>query len=213
MLSPRVVPCYALASSYGQSLDETGTQRNRFDQGCRTTAYCSSPPSTILARERDLKLCSRYRRILKSVALNVDHCNELPGYQRGFLAGIEQGGRPVIATGRSGTMELVRHLRKGGFLAILLDEKYAEGATVPFPGLSALTSTAPAALALKHDLPLVPAYGKRRPDGAEFDVEFEAPIPHSDALKMTKAVNDGLSARVLDNPGQWYWMLRRWTGA
>jgi len=101
-------------------------------------------------------------------------------------------------------MELVRHLRKGCFLAILLDEKYAESATVPFLGLPALTSTAPAALALKHDLPLVPAYGTRRPDGAEFDVEFEAPIPHSDALTMTKAVNESLSARVLDNPGQWY---------
>jgi KDO2-lipid IV(A) lauroyltransferase len=134
-------------------------------------------------------------------------------YQRGFLAGIEQGGRPVIATGRAGTMALVRHLRKGGFLAILLDEKYAEGAPVPFLGLPALTSTAAAELALKYGLPLVPAYGTRRTDGSEFDVEFEAPIPHSDALTMTEAANDSLSARVLDNPGQWYWMLRRWTGA
>lgn len=134
-------------------------------------------------------------------------------YQRGFLAGIEESGRPVIATGRSGTMELVRHLRRGGFLAIMLDEKIAEGERVPFLGLPALTSTAPAALALKYDLPLVPAYGTRRPDGAEFDVEFEAPIPHSDALTMTKAINDSLSARVLENPGQWYWLLRRWDGA
>ena len=134
-------------------------------------------------------------------------------YQRGFLAGIEQGGRPVIATGRSGTLDLVRHLRRGGFLAIMLDEKHSEGAALPFLGLPALTSTAPAALALKYGLPLVPAYGTRRPDGSEFDVEFEAPIPHSDALTMTAAVNDSLSARILQNPGQWYWLLRRWVGA
>lgn len=133
-------------------------------------------------------------------------------YQRGFLAGIEEGGRPVIATGRSGTMELVRHLRGDGFVAIMIDEKYAQGAPVPFLGLPALTSTAPAALALKYGLPLVPAYGTRRPNGSEFDVEFEAPIPHSDPLTMTRAVNDSLSGRVLKDPGQWYWLLRRWKG-
>ncbi len=134
-------------------------------------------------------------------------------YQRGFLRGVEEGGRPVIATGRAGTMDLVRHLRRGGFLAILLDEKYPEGVPIPFLGLPALTSTSAAALALKYNLPLVPAYGTRRPDGSEFDVEFEAPIPHSDTLTMTTAVNDSLSARVLENPGQWYWLLRRWIGA
>lgn len=134
-------------------------------------------------------------------------------YQQGFLAGVEHGGRPVIETGRAGTTTLVRHLRNGGFLAILLDEKYPQGVPVPFLGLPALTSTSAAALALKYDLPLIPAYGTRRAGGAEFDVEFEAPIPHSNPLSMTAAVNDSLSARVRDNPGQWYWMLRRWTGA
>lgn len=134
-------------------------------------------------------------------------------YQRGFLAGIEQAGRPVIATGRAGTMDLVRHLRRGGFMAILLDEKYAEGVPLPFLGHPALTSTSAAALALKYDIPLVPAYGTRRPDGAEFDVAFESPIPNTDALTMTAAVNDSLSVRVLQHPGQWYWMLRRWVGA
>ncbi|MFO7758320.1 MAG: lysophospholipid acyltransferase family protein [Roseovarius sp.] len=134
-------------------------------------------------------------------------------YQRGFLAGIEHGGRPVLATGRAGTTDLVRYLRKGGFLAILLDEKYAGGVAVPFLGHPALTSTSAAVLALKYDLLMVPAYGTRRPEGSEFDVEFEAPIPHTDALTMTMAANDSLSARVLEKPGQWYWLLRRWVGA
>lgn len=133
-------------------------------------------------------------------------------YQRGFLAGIEEGGKPVIATGRAGTMDLVRHLRGGGFLAILLDETYPEGVAVPFLGLPALTSTSAAVLALKYDIPLVPAYGTRRPDGAEFDVAFEAPIPHTDAVTMTTEINDSLSARVRKHPGQWYWLLRRWMG-
>ena len=133
-------------------------------------------------------------------------------YQRGFLAGIKEGGQPVIATGRAGTMDLVRHLRQGGFMAILLDEKYQKGIPVPFLGRPALTSTSAATLALKYSLPLVPAYGTRRLDGAAFDVAFEAPIPHTDALTMTAAINDSLSARVRERPDQWYWLLRRWEG-
>ena len=46
-------------------------------------------------------------------------------YQRRLLAGIEAGGRPILETGTIGTKALVRHLRGAGFIAILLDEKYA----------------------------------------------------------------------------------------
>ncbi len=134
-------------------------------------------------------------------------------YQRRLLAGIEAGGRPILTAGYVGTKELVRHLRGGGFIAILLDEKYAEGVRIPFLGHQAMTSLSAAQLALKYDLPMVPSYGTRIGDGSTFAVEFEAAIPHSDALTMTQAFNDSLSARILDKPEQWYWMLRRWTGA
>lgn len=134
-------------------------------------------------------------------------------YQRRLLAGIEAGGKPVLATGRLGTKALVRHLRGGGTMAILLDEKYAEGERLPFLGHDALTSLSAAQLALKYDLPMVPAYGIRTGDGSHFDVVFEDAIPHTDARTMTQAFNDSLSARILEHPDQWYWMLRRWMGA
>ena len=134
-------------------------------------------------------------------------------YQRRLLAGIEAGGLPILATGQIGTRALVRHLRSGGFVAILLDEKHPEGARLPFLGQPALTSLAAAQLALKYDVPMVPAYGTRLGESSEFSVEFEAPIPHSDSLTMTQAFNDSLSSRILKNPDQWYWLLRRWKGA
>lgn len=134
-------------------------------------------------------------------------------YQRRLLAGIEAGGKPILETGALGTKALVRHVRSGGFIAILLDEKYPRGARLPFLGRPALTSLAAAELALKYGLPMVPAYGTRTGDGSTFRVEFEAPIEHSDSLAMTQAFNDSLSARVLANPDQWYWLLRRWQGA
>jgi len=136
-----------------------------------------------------------------------------PHYQRRLLAGIEAGGKPILATGRVGTKALVRHLVDGGIISILLDEKYAEGVRMPFLGLPAMTSLSAAQLALKYDLPMVPAYGTRVGDGSHFEVEFEAPIPHTDALTMTQAFNDSLSARIFADPAQWYWLLRRWDGA
>ena len=97
-------------------------------------------------------------------------------------------------------------------MSILMDEKYAEGVRMPFLGQDALTSLSAAQLALRYDVPMIPAYGIRRSDGNTYDVIFEAPIPHSDALTMTRAFNDSLSARILADPAQWYWMLRRWDG-
>ena len=134
-------------------------------------------------------------------------------YQRRLLAGIEAGGRPILATGAHGTKALVRHLCSGGFIAILLDEKYPQGARIPFLGRPALTSLAAAELALKYGLPMVPAYGTRTGDGSSFSVEFEEAIKHTDSLTMTRAFNDSLSARILAKPDQWYWLLRRWDGA
>lgn len=131
-------------------------------------------------------------------------------YQRRLLAGIKAGGEPIIPTGRHGTGQLVRHLQSGGFVAILLDEKYADGDLLPFLGLPASTSLAAARLALRYNVPLVPAYGTRTGDGTTFDVEFEAPIPPGDPVAMTQAANDSLSARVRKHPEQWYWLLRRW---
>ena len=95
----------------------------------------------------------------------------------------------------------------------LLDEKSDDGAKLPFLGQPALTSLAAARLALKYDLVMVPAFGLRIGDGKEFEVQFEAEIPHSDVLTMTQTFNDLLSARILEHPEQWYWLLQRWHGA
>ena len=147
---------------------------------------------------------------LESGAVYRPHKNH--HYARRILAGIEAGGQPILATGREGTRTLVRHLRDGGIISILLDEKYAEGVRIPFLGFDALTSLSAAQLALKYDLPMIPAYGIRIGDGNAFRVDFEAPIPHTDSITMTRVFNDSLSARIMAHPDQWYWLLNRWDG-
>ena len=59
--------------------------------------------------------------------------------KRRLLAGIKEGGLPILETGKRGTRALVKHLRDGGIMSILLDEKVAEGTKIPFLGLDALT--------------------------------------------------------------------------
>ena len=147
---------------------------------------------------------------LESGAVYRPHKNR--HYERRIRAGIEAGGKPIFPTGRIGTKALVRHVRGGGIISILLDEKYLEGVRIPFLGHDAYTSLSAAQLALKYDLPMIPAYGIRAEDGNAFRVEFEAPIRHTNTITMTRAFNDSLSARILTNPEQWYWMLRRWDG-
>lgn len=148
---------------------------------------------------------------MESGAIIRTHAN--PHYARRIRAGIEAGGKPILSTGRAGTMALVRHLRSGGIISILLDEKYSEGVRLPFLGIDALTSLSAAQLALKFDVPMIPAYGIRIEDGNAIQVIFEAPLPPTDSITMTSAFNDSLSARILADPDQWYWLLKRWDGA
>lgn len=148
---------------------------------------------------------------MESGAIIRTHKN--PHYARRIRAGIEAGGKPILSTGRTGTMALVRHLRNGGIISILLDEKYPKGIRLPFLGVDALTSISAAQLALKYDLPMIPAYGIRIDEENAIQVIFEAPIAHTDSVTMTRAFNDSLSARILANPDQWYWLLKRWDGA
>jgi KDO2-lipid IV(A) lauroyltransferase len=127
-----------------------------------------------------------------------------------YLANVEAGGRPVIGRDGPGLRELVRHLKGGGVMAVLLDQYTKRGAMIDFLGRPAPSGTAIAELAIKYRLPMIPVYGTRQPDGLHVAVEFEAPIPPGTPESMTQAAADSLAARVRDHPGQYYWLHRRW---
>jgi len=119
-------------------------------------------------------------------------------------------GAPMFATGAAGTRKMIKHLKSGGLLAVLLDQRAGDGVPIDFLGQPALTSTAMATLANRTGALLVPAYGVLRPDRQSCDIFIEPPIPHGDPVVMTTALNDSLSARVQKNPEQWYWLHKRW---
>lgn len=129
-----------------------------------------------------------------------------------YESAISKIGSPIFPRGPRGLASMVRHLRAGGWLGMLLDANMDHGAPLSFFGKPALTALSAAEMALKYDALLVPTYGIRQADGLGFEIIVEAPIPHSTPEAMTQALNDSLEALVRQYPGQWFWVHRRWKG-
>ncbi|SFE95023.1 KDO2-lipid IV(A) lauroyltransferase [Sulfitobacter brevis] len=133
-----------------------------------------------------------------------------PYFNAHYVKTMEAFGGPVFPQGRRGTAGFVRHLKDGGLLVLLFDQHVQKAPILDFMGQPARTAVSAAELALRYNALLIPFYGLRQPDGLSFDTVLEAPVPHSDPETMTLALNDSLSARVRDNPEQWFWVHRRW---
>jgi Kdo2-lipid IVA lauroyltransferase/acyltransferase len=129
-----------------------------------------------------------------------------------YVQAISRIGEPLFPRGRAGLAEMVRHLRSGGMLGMLVDQHMSHGEELTFFGRPALTALSAAELALKYDALLVPTYAVRRPDGLSFDIIVELPIPRGTPEAMTQALNDSLEALVRQHIDQWFWIHRRWKG-
>lgn len=118
-----------------------------------------------------------------------------------------------------GTRRIFTLLRGGKAILLLADQKTNEGIAVPFFGRDAMTTPAPAALALKLKVPMIFASNKRL-GGARFAVTVYPPLEFTpsgdddaDMRAMTVAVNQRLEEMVRADPGQWLWIHRRWPTA
>lgn len=127
-----------------------------------------------------------------------------------YVRTMEAFGGPVFPQGRQGTAGFVRHLKSGGQLVLLFDQNVHGAKLMNFLGKRAATATSAAELALRYDAALIPFYATRKPDGTSFEITLEAPVPASDPVTMTEALNDSLAARIIAHPGQWFWIHRRW---
>ena len=120
------------------------------------------------------------------------------------------------AKGQEGGMGLLRSLMKGRSVALMNDQKYNAGLSVPFFGHECMTADGPVRLALRFKVPLIPITG-RRIDAKRFLATAYEPIsldydrPGDTAvLEGVKRVNQFMEARVLEAPEQWFWAHRRW---
>ncbi len=133
-----------------------------------------------------------------------------PYFNRYYVGKIQALGEPCFEQGLEGMRGIVRHLRQGGMLGILTDLHAHGGEELRFFGKPAVTALSTAELALKFNALLVPGYAIRQPDGLNFEVVLRDPIPHSDPVTMSQAMNDDLEQMVRTHMDQWFWVHRRW---
>lgn len=131
-------------------------------------------------------------------------------YDRHWQSYLRKAGEPIIAKGSVGKETMAQHLSANGALLMVIDQRMQSADRFDFMGHPAKTATTAAELALKYDMPLIPAYGIRRNNLVDYDILFEKPIPTSNPKEMTEALNASLSARVFANPEQYLWTHWRW---
>jgi Kdo2-lipid IVA lauroyltransferase/acyltransferase len=127
-----------------------------------------------------------------------------------YVRAIERIGKPLFPRGREGLAGMIRHLRSGGMLGIVIDQHMRAGADLTFFGHPAKTALSAAEMGLKFDAAVIPVYAIRRNDGISFDLVIEAPIPSGSPAQMTQALNNSLEAQVRAHMDQWFWIHNRW---
>jgi KDO2-lipid IV(A) lauroyltransferase len=129
---------------------------------------------------------------------------------------MKNGPQDQIAKGAQGTRRIFSLLRAGKSILILVDQKTNEGLPAPFFGRDAMTTPAPAALALKLNCIILPTFNERL-DGARFRMTVHAPVEFTpsgdhdrDVHRLTVEITKRIEEMVRSRPSQWLWIHRRW---
>jgi KDO2-lipid IV(A) lauroyltransferase len=138
-------------------------------------------------------------------------------------AGQRSSGQPAaleqIPMGRAG-IRFVRALEAGRKVLVLLDQdaRREEGVFVSFFGRPASTRSGPLALAASRDVPVLPAFVRRSPDGRKHRLKIHAALQlepgasdDEDRLRRNvQRVTAVIEKEIRESPGQWIWTHRRW---
>jgi KDO2-lipid IV(A) lauroyltransferase len=117
-----------------------------------------------------------------------------------------------IKKGIAGTRELIKFQRNNCSIALMIDQRVSEGEKVNFFNQEAYTTTIPAQLAKKFDMPIVPIFIERVND-TNFKIKISKPVNFlkSDSIKdITSKLNVIIEEMILKNPTQWIWSHNRW---
>jgi KDO2-lipid IV(A) lauroyltransferase len=122
----------------------------------------------------------------------------------------------MFPKGAHGARGAAAHLRAGGALGVLMDQKLNEGLSVPLFGHPAMTTPAPATFAVRLHCPLAFGYVERiGPARLRLVCGPVIDVPHSgdrsaDIAAVTLAINRVLEAAIRRRPESWLWLHRRW---
>ncbi|MFT6490133.1 MAG: KDO2-lipid IV(A) lauroyltransferase [Parvibaculaceae bacterium] len=122
-----------------------------------------------------------------------------------------------IPKGAKGARSILRLLKSKKFVMMLIDQKLNDGIEATLFGQKAMTTSAPAGLAYRNQVPIVPV-SLVRSNGTCFTLTVHKPIEtdsKAEALgeitRVTQELNDFLEARIREHPSQWFWLHDRWS--
>ena len=151
--------------------------------------------------KRKVKLATIYR------PLNNFFLNPLMEYIRKKYVCKNQ-----IKKGIGGVKESIQYIKAGYSIALMIDQRVSEGERLNFFNQPALTTTLPAQLALKFELPIIPVFIERRENGT-YKIEFYDEITSKNfknKIELTQKLNSILEEMIKKNPNEWIWTHNRW---
>ena len=117
-----------------------------------------------------------------------------------------------IKKGIGGLKDLLKLNKEGYSTALMIDQRVTQGSRLNFFNEKAFTTTIPAQLAKKFNIPVVPIFIERF-DGIKFRMKVHKPLYFSDKSStdvITGQLNKILERMILDSPNYWIWSHNRW---
>ena len=117
-----------------------------------------------------------------------------------------------IKKGIGGLKELIRLNKEGYSTALMIDQRVSQGIRSDFFGEKAFTTTIPAQLIKRFDIPVVPIFIERY-EGLKFKIKIFDPLNFSkeDTIEnITIKLNKTLENMIMSNPNNWIWTHNRW---
>ena len=117
-----------------------------------------------------------------------------------------------IKKGIGGLKDLLKLNKEGYSTALMIDQRVSQGSKLDFFNEKAFTTTIPAQLVKKFNIPVVPIFIERF-DGIKFKMKVHKPIyfPDNNSIDdITVRLNRILEKMILDNPNYWIWSHNRW---
>jgi KDO2-lipid IV(A) lauroyltransferase len=124
----------------------------------------------------------------------------------------------IILDKRKALPKMIRFLRQGRSLGILIDQStvHAEGVEVQFFGRTTTATPAAALLARRYGIPVLPIFCIREPDGM-LTLIVNPPLAlqrtkdaAADLVVNTQIMTDEIERVVRSYPDQWFWFHKRW---
>jgi KDO2-lipid IV(A) lauroyltransferase len=129
----------------------------------------------------------------------------------------QRGGNWVVGKQR-GMKEILHHLQLNRVVGIVIDQNTAadQGVLVDFFGKPARTTPVAAILARRRDIPVLPVFSRRLPDGRHL-LAILPPLPmektadiEGDIKRHLELQSRAIEAWVRTAPSQYLWLHRRW---